>query len=119
MSIKEMRMQTGLSQSKFAKLFDIPIATLRDWEQERRKPPVYVINMIQTILEYKGMIISENYILECEERRKSVERAVAIITTTTEGPNEIFMDALELYISGELSLEQLEENIDRLDYIGG
>jgi transcriptional regulator with XRE-family HTH domain len=119
MSIKEMRMQTGLSQSRFANLFDIPIATLRDWEQERRKPPVYVINMIQEILEYKGLIISQKYIEECEERRKSVERAVAIVTTATEGPDEVFMDALELYISGELSLEQLEENIDRLVYIGG
>ena len=94
MDIRQMREQTGLSQSKFAMMFDIPLSTLRDWEQERRKPPKYVINMIQTILEYKGMIIGENYILECEERRKSVERAVAIVTTATEGPDEVFMDAL-------------------------
>lgn len=30
MGIKELRAQTGLSQSKFANLFDIPVATLQD-----------------------------------------------------------------------------------------
>ena len=64
-------------------------------------------------------VIGQSDVEACEERRKSVERAVAIVSTATEGPNEVFMDALELYISGELSLEQLEENVDRLDYIGG
>ena len=31
MSIREMRLQTKLSQSKFAAMFDIPVSTLRDW----------------------------------------------------------------------------------------
>ena len=50
MSIKELRIKTGLSQSKFAHMFDIPVSTLKDWEHERRNPPAYVINMIRTIL---------------------------------------------------------------------
>ena len=28
---------------------------MMNWEQERRNPPVYVINMMRTILQYKGM----------------------------------------------------------------
>ena len=56
MKIKEMRTQTGLSQTKFADLFGIPVATLKDWEQGRRKPPEYVATMIRTILEFKKMI---------------------------------------------------------------
>ena len=32
MEVKELRIQTGLSQSKFAKMFDVPVATLKDWE---------------------------------------------------------------------------------------
>ena len=43
MNIKELRFQTGLSQSKFAAMFDIPVSTLRNWEQERRTPPTYVV----------------------------------------------------------------------------
>ena len=56
MKIKEMRAKTGLSQTKFASLFGIPVATLKDWEQGRRKPPEYVVTMVQTILEFKKMI---------------------------------------------------------------
>lgn len=118
MGIKELRAQTGLSQGKFVNLFDILVATLKDWEQGRRKPPIYVVNMIKTILEYRGMIIGEDYIVACENRRKSVENALAIVLTATEGTNDEFLEALDMYIFGELSLEQLEENVNKLEYIG-
>jgi putative transcriptional regulator len=36
--VKQIRKSYHLSQSKFAQQFDIPIATLRDWEQKRRRP---------------------------------------------------------------------------------
>ena len=54
---------------------------------------------------------------EKEERRKSVARCLAILLTATEGPNELFMDALEGYIEGSISLEELEKRVDRLEYI--
>lgn len=55
MNIKNLRLQTGLSQSKFAVMFGIPVATIKDWEQGRRNPPSYVVNMIQIILQCKGL----------------------------------------------------------------
>ena len=75
MEVRELRLQTGLSQSKFAKMFDIPVSTLKDWEQERRNPPAYVINMMRTILQYKGMLIRQSYVEACEGKRKSVKNA--------------------------------------------
>lgn len=118
MSVKELRLQTGLSQSKFANMFDIPVATLKDWEQERRNPPGYVINMMTTILEYRGMLTNDQYITACEKRRKSVEKALAIVMTATNGPDEAFMDVLDAYIFGKISLEEMETRIDRLEYLG-
>lgn len=50
MQIKELREQVGLSQSKFAALFKIPVHTLQQWEQGLRKPPEYIIYMIEKIL---------------------------------------------------------------------
>jgi putative transcriptional regulator len=35
---KHIRWKLGLSQSKFAAAFGIPLGTLRDWEQHRRVP---------------------------------------------------------------------------------
>lgn len=36
--VKKIREQYGLSQSKFASLMGISVATLQNWEQGRRKP---------------------------------------------------------------------------------
>lgn len=118
MGVRELRLQTGLSQSKFANMFDVPIATLKDWEQERRNPPAYVVNMMRTILEYNGMLIDEGYIIACNKRRMSVDKALAIVLTATEGPNELFMEALDSYIFGKITLEELERRIDRFEYLG-
>src|SRR5437764_1372813 len=35
---KSIRRKLGLSQDEFAARFGIPVATLRDWEQKRRRP---------------------------------------------------------------------------------
>ncbi len=117
MEIKNLRMQTGLSQSKFAKMFDVPVSTLKDWEQERRNPPAYVINMMRTILQYKGMLIHPSYADACDARRKSVENAMAIVLSATNGPDDLFMDVLESYIFGKLTLEEMEARVDRLEYL--
>lgn len=63
------------------------------------------------------MIVDEEYIKTCEKRRKSVEKALAIVLSATNGPDEKFMDVLESYIFGKISLEEMEARIDRLEYL--
>src|SRR5690242_7173667 len=36
--VKQIRAATGLSQAKLARLIDVQVATLRNWEQGRREP---------------------------------------------------------------------------------
>lgn len=36
--IKKIRAVTGLSQPNFAKILDVDVGTLRNWEQGRREP---------------------------------------------------------------------------------
>lgn len=62
-------------------------------------------------------IENENYSDVCEARRKSVERALAIVSSAAEDPDEVFKGALESYISGKLTLEELEDRVDRLEYL--
>ena len=54
MDIKEIRIRTGLSQSKFAEKFCIPPRTLQEWEQKRHEPPSYVVYLISCILELEN-----------------------------------------------------------------
>lgn len=44
--IKDARTKLGLSQEKFATLFEIPKRTLEDWETKKSKPPKYVEKLI-------------------------------------------------------------------------
>lgn len=37
-AVLEARALSGLSQDKFAEIIDVPVKTLRDWEQGRRQP---------------------------------------------------------------------------------
>ncbi len=38
MEIKEYRQRAGLTQQQFAKLFEIPVDTVKSWDSGRRKP---------------------------------------------------------------------------------
>lgn len=59
MNIKELRAKTGLSQSKFAALVPMSVRTLQDWEQGNRKPPDYVISLIEYKLRNEGILKNE------------------------------------------------------------
>lgn len=36
--VKEVRINTGLAQESFARLINVSVSTLRNWEQGRREP---------------------------------------------------------------------------------
>ena len=46
MTIKEIRILTGLSQSKFAERYGIPVRTLQGWEAGK-KVPGYVLTLLE------------------------------------------------------------------------
>lgn len=73
--------------------------------------------MIQIILQYKGLLVDTEYIDGCEKRRKRVERMLSILFTTTNGPDERFMEVLDTYIEGKITLKEMEEKVDRLEYL--
>ena len=58
--IKYLRLSTGLKREDFANYFHIPLGTVRDWEQGKRKMPEYVYELI----EYKA---SRELLVEKEE----------------------------------------------------
>lgn len=47
--IKELRKQTKMSQQQFARYFGLPLRTLQGWEQSRRKPPDYLVELLKRI----------------------------------------------------------------------
>lgn len=47
MKIKEIRKLTNLSQPQFSKKYNIPLPTLRHWEQGQREYPQYVLELLE------------------------------------------------------------------------
>ncbi len=58
MSIREERLNAGLTQQGMSDLLEIPKRTIEDWEAGRRKCPPYVERLI--IKELRSLIAKEN-----------------------------------------------------------
>ena len=46
---RTVRAQLGLSQTAFARRFHVPLGTLRDWEQGRRRPEATALAYLRVI----------------------------------------------------------------------
>ena len=47
MDIREMRTKLGITQSEFAVRYGIPFRTVQNWETGLRKPPEYVVDLLE------------------------------------------------------------------------
>lgn len=49
--LRQLRQNTGLSQARFAALYEIPRRTYEDWERGVATPPPYVVNLLRAAVE--------------------------------------------------------------------
>ncbi len=54
--LRAARKSLGLSQAQFAELIDTPVATLRDWEQGRFKPPGSALVLCRIALKHPEVL---------------------------------------------------------------
>jgi putative transcriptional regulator len=74
--VKAIRAKFGLSQQKFAKTFALNLATLRDWEQERRMPHGPARTLLR-IIEREPEAVRRALGAKAKTARKARERAVS------------------------------------------
>jgi len=55
-NIRETRKKLKLTQTEFGNLFGIPMRTIQEWEYGHRKPPSYVLKMMEEILKSRGLL---------------------------------------------------------------
>lgn len=56
MNIKNLRKAVGMTQKQFGEYFRIPKRTIEDWENDRRHPPEYVVNLIEYKLKNEKLL---------------------------------------------------------------
>lgn len=59
--LRDLRSMTGLSQKAFGEWLHIPTRTIEEWEAGRRKPPKYVLELIEykVRMEYCGIRVEQ------------------------------------------------------------
>lgn len=60
--VRYLRLLTGMKREDFANYLHIPLGTVRDWEQGKRKMPDYVYELIEYKVSKEGLIKKENEI---------------------------------------------------------
>jgi len=55
---KEVREHLKMSQKEFSLAFGIPLNTLQNWEQGRRKPDATAVSYLKTILKFPKEVIA-------------------------------------------------------------
>ena len=58
-----------------------------------------------------------NQLDEMKKRRKAVNNALGILLTATDLPNEQYLKALDDFVLGKITLEELDQKVHKLEYI--
>lgn len=117
--IKELRLASKMSQSEFAKTFNIPLSTLRKWEQFVSTPPKYVINLIEVSIpaynKHLEVIKADNnkkFYIDTKNKKVFDEKGNAI--TFTESLDGVIKKNLPIYIDDMFNdFYRLQDRFDR------
>ena len=55
--IKKLRKSTNKSQSEFASTYNIPLSTLKKWEQNESKPAPYVLSLLTSAVDIEKSLV--------------------------------------------------------------
>lgn len=53
--IKELREQIGVNRKEFCEMFEIPYRTVTEWERGNRRPPSYVVRLLEYCVKMKQL----------------------------------------------------------------
>ena len=55
--VKQLRKSTNKSQREFASTYNIPLSTLKKWEQNESKPAPYVLSLLSSSIDNEKILI--------------------------------------------------------------
>lgn len=112
MNIKNLREKTGMTQKDFGEYLNIPVRTLQDWENNRRIPPIYVVELIEYKIDNERAKTKQNILNNLKENA-TIEQLQEIGKINIDYINE------DLYLLIEVLEEGFNIKTDIKDQIGG
>lgn len=101
MNIREMRTSLGYTQSEFATRYNIPFRTIQNWETGMRKPPKYIIDLLESRMKSDSANRKVTILPEYDPRKKDLPKrgdyigAFAWLKAVRECIGEPFVFALD------------------------
>ena len=107
MTIKEMRMRTGMTQNEFANRLSIPTRTLQNWECCTRECPQYLLNLIGYYLKHENLFKPEEDITVIGKVKIADSAAeLSLCSERTEGGTVFCWEAVYKMSDGQIGLIQ-------------
>lgn len=83
LNIRDLRNKLGITQSEFAQRYNIPFRTVQNWETGLRKPPIYIIELLNNRIE-EDLINKRTSILpKYDAHKKSLPRRSDYVGATS------------------------------------
>lgn len=83
LNIRDLRSKLGITQSEFAQRYNIPFRTVQNWETGLRKPPIYIIELLNNRIE-EDLINKRTSILpKYDAHKKSLPRRSDYVGATS------------------------------------
>lgn len=103
-AVKELRESTGLTQKEFSTMYNIPLSTLRKWEQGEASPAPYVLTLLARTLpstnsSLKKIKARNGRVFYYDSNQKMVSDAYGNQILIQENLTEIKEQNLALYLS--------------------
>ena len=102
-NIRELRKSTQLTQKEFAKKYNIPLSTLRKWEQGETCPSYYLVKLIEQSLpvsnnELKKIVSRSNKIFYIDVTHKRVSDSLGNWISFNEDYEDIIESNAGIYL---------------------
>ena len=117
--IRELRDLTGLTQQQFASTYEIPLSTLRKWEQGESSPPAYVVTMLARMIpgtdhSLKSVQSKTGSVFYYDSMRKMVYDRKGNAICISEDPTLVKKENLPLYLEDLFSrFYEIQERFNR------
>ena len=108
-TVKELRKATKMSQQNFAAYLGIPIANIKNWEQEIQNPPAYVITLITRVMKSDGYINDDLSPVQID----AIQQTRATLALENLALSNAANMNLQKMAKGEISREDFQNDLKR------
>ena len=115
MTIKEIRLMSGLTQAAFSKKYHIPLSTIKNWEsrpesEQHRTCPTYVVELLEQAVRNNSRTIVPMHIKKTKGNKR-VQNVLSTMAIENMFLDKSFVLEMLKVSNGEKTSEELRQEV--------